>query len=111
MRIVIFAAIVAATAASTTVIPRPPRFLRHPGVEETTLSLVAVAAPELTAATPSDQPKQIPPPPAPRDHLRLRATTPGYEAAPHHLRLLWADETQQAVLPLYTPQPTRPLFD
>jgi hypothetical protein len=88
--------------ASTTVIPRPPRFLRHPGMEETTSELV-VAAPELTAATPSDQPKQIPPPPAPRHYLR--ATTPGYEAPPPHLRLLWAPEGGS--VNLYTPQPTQ----
>jgi len=89
-----------AAEASTTVIPRPPRFLRHPGLEETTSALVA--APELTAATPSDQPKQIPPPPAPRQVLR--ATTPGYEAPPPHLRLLWAPDE----LPLFLPQPTQP---
>ncbi|XP_059487541.1 uncharacterized protein LOC132203647 [Neocloeon triangulifer] len=90
--------------ASTTVLPRPPNYMHLPiNFEETTPSYVIgvpVNGLELTAATPSHQPRQIPPPPAPR-HTRM--TTPGYQVAPPHFRLLWAELDDN--IPQHTPQP------
>ncbi|CAB3366604.1 Hypothetical predicted protein [Cloeon dipterum] len=86
--------------ASTTVIPRPPfEFIKSPSFDVTTPSMQVVRSLDMTAATPSHQARQIPPPPAPK----YFGTTPGYQIVPPHFRLLWAE--QEDNIPQNTPKP------
>lgn len=95
-------------AASTTVIPRPPRSIYIALQPEE--PLVTVSARPERAATPSDQPKQIPPPPPPGHSRFNQHTTPEYELPvppPRQMRLLWAQDfsVTPPFIPRLTPQP------